>query len=197
MRNLLMALVVVALVAAPAMASVSVRLVWDGGDIWIGQTATVSIQMQGSTKSPGQLGGDIHAFSVDGGRVVSSNFAWVPQFTAPYSPLSGAALSDGGWGGFGSMQPIPNDRTVGLAPNWWTVATFTVTGAQMGYVTLAITPAYTGGFGPCKSIANPTIDSTIGTLTPVVISVGIPEPVSLVLLAVGGLFAARRRRWRM
>lgn len=191
MRNQLMALVVVALAAAQSTASVSVRLVSDKSCLAISETATISIQMQGTTKSPGQLGGDIHVSGP--GTVVLSNFAWVPQFTGPIAPSSGYALADGGWGGFGSGQAIPTSGTVGLAPSWWTVATFTVTCPGLEYVTLSITPAYYAGYGPCKSIAGPIVDSTIGTLTPVVIA-GLPEPVSLALLAVGGLIVARRRR---
>lgn len=192
MRNLLMALVVVALVAAPSMATMTAQLVFSNpngdGTLDIGQTATIGIQLQGSTKAPGQLGGSVDAAGL--GKIVSSDFTWITQFTAAIAPASGSALANGGWGGFGSAQAMPN--VANGVGSWWQVASFTVTGMEKGLVNLALVPVKTAGYGPLKSVATPIADSVVGTITGASFTVT-PEPITMALLAMGGLFIARRR----
>ncbi len=62
------------------------------------------------------------------------------------------------------------------------------TGWDWGYVTLTFVPAIAGGYKPAECNKS----TAIGTITPVALCV-VPEPLTLALLALGGLGFVRRR----
>ena len=198
MRNLLLSLVVVGLLAAPSMAVLNVKLIADKTTLNVGDTAVVSVQMNSSsaTKGIGQLGGNITAAGLLA-LTTNNNWAWTPGFTASVSPVSGTAGVNGAMASFGSAQPASGTvNTLGTNSVWVTVATYSVTAlpvASETQVVLSLTPALVGGFGPIKSVfIPPSADSTLGVSTPLTLTVT-PEPVTMALLALGGLFVARRR----
>jgi hypothetical protein len=209
MRNLLMALLVVGLLAAPSLGVVNIKLTADSTSLLNGQSTIVHVLAQGTGSGLFSLGGYIVPTSVSGDADVltstSGSMVFDPLFnpTGLFTPKSyyGTVNSlKGGWGdatpansGFGTQQTSWSspDPLLGKA-GYVEVAKYTVVAdaAVTGVVSLGMIGTKTvGGYKPLET------DTTgvLGTLTPVVISVT-PEPVTMALLAIGGLMMARRRR---
>lgn len=210
MRRVLMMLAVVALATAPSLAAVDVAVVADNASIAVGGTATVAVMVK---SSPGtgvaSLAGSVVA---TGTGLSASTFAFAAPWDRPTGidpgtglaypcpKVVGTAGTNGGWNAFGSMQTphmvggvltdLPTQTTATYGNDVWvTFATYTVTADAVGAVTLAFVPSPVGGFLPVSTDK----DETVGTCTGVTIGVT-PEPVTLSLLALGGLLVARRRR---
>lgn len=194
MRNLLMALLVVGLLAAPSLGVINVKLTADQTSLAAGQSTTVRLWAQGTGAGIYAMGGDIKPAITDAaGQLVSTaaSFAFTSDFipTGLFSPKLGTALANGGWQNFGSQQTTwdtPNS-SLGKAA-FVEVAHYTVT-AQPGLnsVTLTFAGKSVSGYKPLET------DKTgvMGTNASVTIT---PEPVTMALLAIGGLVVARRRR---
>jgi hypothetical protein len=208
MRKLLKALAVVALLAAPTMAAVNVQVLVNGGTsatVPSGKTATITLQAEASTAGVGiaSMAGDIVASGVAG----SSASAWAfginynrvsPTYTE-FVSVPGTAAAGGGWTGFGTMEAngtdFPNQTGAQFGNGAWaTIATYTFTaGSTAGTVTLAFsTTGPSGGWVDGYLPEGTDGNTTIGTNTAATIYV--PEPATLVLVAIGGLALARRRR---
>ncbi len=193
MRTILMTLVVVGLLAAPSLGVINITLVSNKASIAVGETATISILAQGTVAGVAGVGGDIVGTTTIGaGALSSSNFAWdTAMFWSPMFPGTyGTAGANGGWSQFSSGQTaFPPSSLYGKAAPVVT-GTYTVTGVTAGTVRLDFinSPISIHGY---KSIE---VDKSVimGTITPVTIAIT-PEPATMVLLAIGGLLAARRR----
>lgn len=188
MRPLLLALVLVVFSAFSTMGAINIQVVASKTSLVPGETTTISIQMQcTSNKAVGALGGTITGASDGasslGSLTANNDFAWTEQFTAAISPVPGTPGDNGGMAAFGSQQAIPNDSSLGRG-TWATVATYSVVAGQTpGQVVLTLTPALVGGFGPAKSVFGGSFDTTIGTNTPVAITI-MPVPAMQTLLAI-------------
>jgi hypothetical protein len=190
MRSGMTALLAVCLLAGPVLGIINVTVSADGsvvdGKVQLanGETTTIRISVQS---------GDLIMFAGDVKPtgtldLLNSNpgsFAWVP-----------------GWDGFGSTVGTPgaNGEWDGFAASWgyfdaaWPagqIASYTVTAGPTGTgdVTLAFAARTINGIKPAEG----NKATVLGTLTPVTIHVA-PEPVTLALLALGGLMLSRRRR---
>ena len=174
MRNLLKALVVVALVAAPSLAATNVQVVVDNANISVGGTATVTVQV----KAPAGLGVASLAGSIvatgDAGALTASSFAFAPGYNRvglPSEPaVVGVVGANGGWAGFGSMQigDLPTQTTATYGNNVWAdFATYTVTANAAGTVTLTFAPGAISGFLP---VTTDKVEG-VGTNTAVTITV--------------------------
>jgi hypothetical protein len=187
-----MALVVVGLLAAPSLGVVNVSLSADSASINVGQTTVVHIMGQGTQAGLFSLAGDITAtgdagtLGSTGPMVFNSNFSPTGLFTAK----PGTAGVNGAWSNFGSQQTDwgTPDATLYKAA-LGDVASYTITGLAPGVVTLSFVSKSVSGYKPLET------DKTgvLGQLVPVRITV-VPEPVTMALLALGGLVVARRRR---
>ena len=194
MRTILMTLVVVGLLVAPSFGAIDVTVSSNKASILVGETAVITLSAKSTTAGIvgiASMGGNINAAGV--GDLSSAGFAWVPFFNspAPFPAVVGGSLVKGGWGPFGSQQTsyLPADPTFGDGA-MVTLATYTVTGVSPGLVTLSFLKATVGGFKPAETSKAIIMGvSTAGTVL-----VTIPEPATMVLLALGGLLAARRRR---
>jgi hypothetical protein len=194
MRNLLLALLVVGLLAAPSLAVVNVSLAASPNPIAIGETAVITLSGQGTAAGLFSLGGNVTASSGDGGALsaVAASSAWVVEFAPTFglTPNKGVAGVGGGWSTFGSEQTsyLTPDANYGKAAPV-AVFSYKVTGVTAGHVTLHFAPATVSGY---KCIET---DKTgvMGQVSDVVVTIT-PEPVTMALLAIGGLLVARRRR---
>ncbi len=202
MRNVLMAVVVVGLVAASSFGVVNVSLSGSGASVVNaitldpGDTATVYLWAQG-TNGLYSLGGNTVA-SGDAGALATNagSGIWVPAFSpgAPFSPKNGVVGPNGGMTQFGSEQANYLSPDSNLYRSMTQLYSYTVTaqpnpGPGNKVVTLTFTPGSYGGYKPAEVDKG----TTMGTITGMTITVT-PEPVTLCLLAVGGLLVARRRR---
>jgi hypothetical protein len=188
-----MALVVVGLLAAPSLGVINVKLTADQPLMNIGQSTTIRIWAQGTVAGIYSLAGSITAVSGDSLAAVPGSIQWAPEFVDrmlyfPF-PIIGTAGVHGGWNDFWARQPdwgTPNPD-LGRA-DYIEVGNYTVQCVGTGMTTLAFSGATVNGLKPLE------VDKTgvLGTLLSVQVE-GVPEPVSLALLAVGVLAAARRR----
>jgi hypothetical protein len=190
------------------MAVVKVKLTADDTDLLNGESTVVRIWAQGTAAGVYSIGGYIVATWVSGDLDILTSTAlsmlFDPPFNpvAPFAPKFGApdAAGKGGWGdllpaaaGFGTMQTgwaVPNPL-LGQA-DYVQICHYTVVAENApasGIVSLGFVAKTVGGYKCLEA------DKTgvMGTLTPVVISVT-PEPMTLALLALGGLALVRRRR---
>jgi hypothetical protein len=210
MRNLLLALVVVGLLAAPSFGLINVKLVADKTSLLNGESTVVHIWGQGTQSGLFALGGYINTTVVSGSADVLTTVAPM-TFTAAFSPtmkppvqyLPGTLGVTGGWGGvtdtvnpgFGTAQTaygFPLDPNLGLA-GYVEVCRYTVKADAVpaaGVVRLEFVGKSIAGFKPVETVPTQT---ALGTLTWVDITVT-PEPITMALLAIGGLIVARRRR---
>jgi hypothetical protein len=197
MRKIWVVLVLIGLITVPSFGLINVKLTADGtivdGEVQLdyGQTTTVRVWAQGTAAGIYMLGGDI--FGTSG--VISStpgSFAWVPQFQVgmPFQIKVGLATSNGGMLSFGSMQTgwaTPNP-TYGYA-DYVEVASYTITaGPTPGDGELYFAPRSVSGFKPTETDKQIVMGDTVSVM------LHVPEPMTMALLAVGGLLAARRRR---
>lgn len=193
MRNLLTALVVVGLLAAPSLGVINVKITADETNLTPGATTTVRIWGQGTDAGLYSLAGDVVA-SGDAGVLTSTagSLAFSPLFhpTSLFAPNPGAAGANGGWNGFGTMQTTWDTPNPDLGrDDYIEVASYTVAAGNQGTVSLSFVAQSISGYKPVET--NKAL--TLGAVTPVAINV-VPEPVTMALLAIGGLVAVRRRR---
>jgi len=191
------------------MAVINVKVTAD--DTWLvsGESTVVRIWAQGTVAGVYALGGYIVATWVSGDPDVLTSTAlsmvFDPLFnpTFPFTPKPGApdAAGKGGWGdlvpaaaGFGTLQTgwAAPDATLGKA-DYVEICHYHVVADAFplnGIVSLGFVPKTVFGFKPLETDKSVPV---FGTLTPVVITVT-PEPMTLALLALGGLALVRRRR---
>jgi hypothetical protein len=190
MKSIWIAIAVLGLLAAPSLAVINVKVMADDTELTVGQITTIRVLAQGTLSGLGALGGSIVASNPSTLQTVPGTFEWTPAFgsISMLPPALGSAADGGGWGGVGSMQSIyPPDPTFAKA-EFVEVARYQVQGMGMpGVVTLSFQPGKFGGFLPAETSAN----QALGTLTSATITV--PEPLSVALLALGGLAILRRR----
>ncbi len=201
MRYLCMVVLLSGLLAATSWGEINVKVTADDSSLSSGQTTTIRVLAQGSAAGIASLAGSINASGTAG--LLNSNagsLAWVPAFasdnsTPPNFPKQlGAAGPNGGWSAFGSMQTNYGtmDPTYGKI-DFVEVAHYTVTAMAKATsdpesVSLQFSGSRIEGFKPVET----DLSTTMGSITPVTITVT-PEPITLSLLALGGLVAARRR----
>lgn len=171
MRNLLMALAVVALLAAPGWAGVKVQVLCNKTTIAApSETATVTVQVQADPTSVGvaSLAGDIVASGAGG--VTASAWTFGTYFNrvgAGSFPSTVPSYTGGSVLNFGSMQALtdPADLPDETGTNWggggqWaTFGTYTVTAATAGSVTLTFSAHWQDGFKLDDTADNQTLVS--------------------------------------
>ncbi len=175
----------------------NIMLTADKTPLDVGETTTIRMWAQATQAGMGSAAGSTVATG-DAGTLTSVAIVgepnvngWNPLF-APIFSLTckpGTPGTNGGWTGFGSEQTnylimdpaFAKDNLVDLFD-------YTVMGAGPGTVTLTVVP---GTVLPFRFVET---DKTqvFGTNASVTISVT-PEPVTVYLLALGGLLIARRR----
>ena len=196
MRNLLMALLVVGLLAAPSLGVINIKVTADQTSLAPGASTTVRLWAQGTAAGIYAMGGDIKPLVADAaGQLVSTagSFAFTSDFipTGLFSPKPGTALANGGWQNFGSQQTTWDTPNTNLGKAAFVeVAHYTVTAQpSLASVTLTFAGKSVSGYKPLET------DKTgiIGLNQSLTLPLGVPEPVTLALLAVGGLMLVRRR----
>jgi hypothetical protein len=194
MRNLVLALVVVGLLAVPSFGAVNVSLTAVNSSIAVGETATIYVSGQGDVAGLFSLAGNVTASTSDGGALTSTaaSSVWDVNFSPTFglTPKPGTAGVNGGWSLFGSEQTnylSPDANYAKAAPV--AVFSYKVVGATQGHVTLHFAPATVSGYKCTET--NKAV--TMGTITDVVVTIT-PEPATMVMLALGGLALIRRRR---
>ncbi len=200
MRSLWTSLVAILLLAGPSLGVINVSLSGSGTlvvnaiTINPGDTATIYVWAQGTVAGLYSLGGNTVASGDDGTLATNAGSGvWIPLMTpgAPFVTMNGVPGPNGGMTQFGS------ETTYYLNPDEFfakaalvQVYNYTVTaqpnpGPGNKVVTLTFTRGTYGGYKPCETDKT----TTMGTITGMTITVT-PEPVTLALLAVGGLLAA-------
>lgn len=192
MKTLHLAAAICGLLTVPGLAVINITLTADQATLNVGETTTIRLWGQGTVAGLWSLGGNITAAGDPGVLKVKVpvNCAWHPLFSAgglyAWPPTPGP---NGGWGPLGSEQTEWGTPDSDFA-KWEPVDLFdyTVQATGPGTVTLSFTGANVSGFKPMEC------DKTgvMGTLTPVTITVT-PEPVTMIMLTLGGLLARRRR----
>jgi len=178
MRNLLMTLAVVALLAAPGWAGVKVKVESNKSSIAVSETATITVSVQADPTTVGvaSLAGDVVASGT--GAVTASGWAFGQYFNrvgATNFPATVPTYSGGTVLNFGSMQALttPEDLPDETGANWggagaWAVfATYTVQGTTAGSVTLTFSPHWQDGF----KLDDTADDQTLVSNAPVTITV--------------------------
>jgi hypothetical protein len=200
MRTLMMALVVAGVLATSSQGVVNVKVVADGpivsGKVQLANSASTTIRIlgQGTTAGLFALAGSVRAGAGNPVLLTSVGpMVFAPEYnpTGLFTPKPGVPGPNGGWENFGTQQTDwgTPDSSLGRAA-YIEVCHYTITAlpAGTGDVTLSFTYGLTiSGYKPLET------DKTgvLGTLTPVTIHV--PEPIGMALLALGSLVLTRRR----
>jgi hypothetical protein len=160
MRNVLMTLVAVALLAAPSIAAMDIRVTVYPPVVGVGVPATVTIE----AKAPASVGvasvaGDVQAGAYGaatlGGLTANGDLAFADDWNrlseTNFPSVPGGNGTNGGWTGFGTMQQNGGDLPTSVGVQWgtdtWvTIATYTVTPDTEGYVALTFVPQLVSGF---------------------------------------------------
>ncbi len=190
MRNFVMALVVVGLLAAPSLGAVNVRIVPTDTELLVGDQTVVTIEVTTGTAGvgvyalagnvvPSQDGvlGNVGTLAFDGAYLASSSF-----------PFAIGTAANGGVAGFGSVRTGVTNADDWGSLAWVPFATYTVEAATEGVVVLDFVEGVFAGWMPLDSSYGGLGEVTGATITVV------PEPATMALLALGGLAIIRRRR---
>jgi hypothetical protein len=187
------------------MAVVNVKLVADDTELLQGESTVVRVFAQGTVAGVFSLGGYISAAAPVDVLTSVGGMTFTPAFqpTGLFTPKSVPGTVNFAKGGFGDLSPSTSgfgseqtewgtpDSTVGLADYievcYYTVTADTAVTAPQS-VTLHFNTKTVSGYKPLE------VDKTgvLGTITDATITV-VPEPMTMALLALGGLFLARRR----
>ncbi len=159
MRNLVIAMAVVGMMAVSSYGLINVSVTADSTTLAIGASTTVRVWAQGTAAGMFSLGGSVNATGTGGlsatGVVGAPNVSgWAVAFapTFGFSPVKGAAGVNGGWSSFGSEQTNylafdPTYAKAGLVD----LFDYTVQGVSAGQVTLTFAGASVGGFKPAEN----------------------------------------------
>jgi hypothetical protein len=186
-------LLLVGLLACPTFGVINIKLTSDEPWLYYGKSTTIRLWAQGTAAGILSMAGDIAA-SGPGLTANAGSFMWAPEFrpSGLFIPKPGTATPNGGWTGFGSQQTNWEifDANYGKA-DYVQLASYSVTNAPLPYdsVTLTFVPKTVSGYKPLET------DKTgiIGLNQSLTLPLGVPEPVTLALLALGSLMLARRR----
>lgn len=192
MKTLHLAVAICGLLTVPSLAAIDVTLTADQTTLKVGDTTAIHLWGQGTTAGLFSLGGSITAAGDPGVlNTMVTSWGWNPLFHPDWLDFAPPKPGpNGGWGPLGSEQRdygTPDAEFARAAPD--NLFDYTVQATGPGTVTLSFTGGNVSGFRPLEC------DKTgvIGTLTPVTITVT-PEPGTMIMLALGGLLIARRRR---
>jgi hypothetical protein len=200
MRTAMMTLAVVGLLAAPSLGVINVKLVADGpivdGKVQLayGATTTIRIMALGTSSGILSLAGDVVASAADPILLTSNpgSGGFPPAFNPPmpFAPKVGSPGPNGGWINWGTQRTdwIAPDPTLGMT-EYVEIFHYTITATAPGPGDVHLS-VILHMVSPYKALE---IDKTgvIGMLKGTTIHV--PEPMTMGLLALGGLIAVRRR----
>lgn len=200
MRNLVIAALVAAVCAVPAMGTLTAKVVAPA-ELQFGEVGTVEVWVRGDTKGVWTVAGSV----VASGDVVLSANAGSLAFDAAFpgnstfligvggTPALGTPGANGGWDVFVTSQgTFPANNNIGKA-DFAKALTYTVTAGDVaGTANLTFVDLPLNVNGMATGGGSLAIDRAWGEITGASITV-VPEPMTMALLALGGLFVARRR----
>lgn len=144
---------------------------------------------QGTSTGLASLGGGIISTRDESLAAVAGSFAFVPQFQAwaavagDPAPTPDTAGANGGWRALGSMQTtLPPAPAFGKAASV-EIASYTIGALALGQGTLTFQPGEVQGY----LLAETDAGSVIGATVPTTVTVLLPEPAGLALLALSEL----------
>jgi hypothetical protein len=194
MRTVLMTLAVVGLLAVPSLGVINVELVPDKAVLAYGESTIIHIMAQGTSSGILSLAGDVVANPADPILLTSNpgSGGFPPAFNPPmpFAPKVGSPGPNGGWVNWGTQRTdwIAPDPTFGMTEY---VEIFhysiTATAPGPGDVHLSITLKTVGAYKPLEVDKTGVIGMLKGT------TIHVPEPMTMALLALGGVIAVRRR----
>ncbi len=196
MRNFLIAVVLVGLLAAPSLAASWLDIKVEPGSsvIDLGEQTVVTLMVRNRVPGEGVYGlqGSVIPTVLDGTPPVLANVGGL-TFDPAYQAAPPSFSSEVGTPGNGGVADFGSART-GLTVDehgqtWVPFATYTVKGVNQGVVNLWFEYEFDDPIVqvvPSPDAAN--VYSVGATITVV------PEPATLAMLALGGLLIARRRR---